>query len=270
MRIGVKPGQWGWSFEELRASWIAADECGFDVLSCFDHVTSAPMGKPAWDAPSVLTAMAGVTSRVALGVHVLNAALRHPVLLAGQLAIAQAASDGRVEVGLGAGSFHLARFDHRATGIPFPAMADRLNRLEACARVLPRLWQGETVDDQTLELAGASLGPIGIRPPRLVVGGVGEEAMAIAARHADGWNASEPDPARYAELLARVARACEQQGRRRPLERQTQIFLRDVGLERVRARLDAFRHLGVDTVVVVLDEERGPDHVRRLADAALG
>jgi alkanesulfonate monooxygenase SsuD/methylene tetrahydromethanopterin reductase-like flavin-dependent oxidoreductase (luciferase family) len=70
MRIGVKAGQWGWSFDELRASWIAAEDAGFDLISCFGHVTSAPEEAAAWDAPSVLTAMAGVTSRVALAVHV--------------------------------------------------------------------------------------------------------------------------------------------------------------------------------------------------------
>ena len=40
MRIGVKPGQWGWSFDELVASWQAAEEAGFDILSCFDHVSA--------------------------------------------------------------------------------------------------------------------------------------------------------------------------------------------------------------------------------------
>jgi len=47
MRIGVKPGQWGWSYEELEASWQAAEECGFDLISCFDHVTDAPEGLAA-------------------------------------------------------------------------------------------------------------------------------------------------------------------------------------------------------------------------------
>ena len=52
MRIGIKPGQWGWGFGELQASWRAADEEGFEVISCFDHVTSQPAGAVAWDAPA--------------------------------------------------------------------------------------------------------------------------------------------------------------------------------------------------------------------------
>jgi alkanesulfonate monooxygenase SsuD/methylene tetrahydromethanopterin reductase-like flavin-dependent oxidoreductase (luciferase family) len=270
MRIGVKAGQWGWTFDELRASWIAAEDAGFDLISCFDHVTSAPQGSAAWDAPSVLTAMAGVTSRIALAVHVLNASSRHPFLLAGQIAVAQAASSGRVEVGLGTGSFHLARFDHRATGIAFPPWSERLARLEACARVFPRLWRGETVDDETLGLDGASLGPIGIDPPKEVVGGTSDATIAIAARHADGWNGSEPDPGRFAEVLARVDEACAREGRDRPLERQVQFWLREVGLDEMRERLRAFEALGVDTAVVVLDDECGPEWVSRLAGAVFG
>lgn len=141
----MKPGQWGWTFEELEASWEAAEEAGFDLISCFDHVTSAPAGLPAWDAPSLLTAMAGRTDRIRLAVHVLNVSLRNPLLLAGQLAVAQAASGGRLEVGLGAGSYHLARFDHGASGIAFPSLSDRMRRMEACCKTFPTLWQGGEV-----------------------------------------------------------------------------------------------------------------------------
>jgi alkanesulfonate monooxygenase SsuD/methylene tetrahydromethanopterin reductase-like flavin-dependent oxidoreductase (luciferase family) len=270
MRIGVKPGPWGWAFEELRDSWRMAEDAGFDLISCFDHVTSSPSGAVAWEAPSLLVAMAGVTTRAALAVHVVNAAIRHSLLLAGQIAVAQAASGGRIEVGLGAGSYHLARFDHIAAGLPFPQFDDRLQRLEACCRTLPRLWSGETVDDEILGLRSASLGPLGIDPPRLVVGGLEDRTMTIAVRYADAWNASEPNPAAYAELLIRLDEVVNREARRQPLERQVQFWLRAVGLEGVRDRLDAFRDLGVDTAVVVLDEERGAEWVRRLADAVLG
>src|ERR671937_2699176 len=193
MRIGVKPGQWGWGFDELVASWRAAEGGGFGVVSPFDHVTAAPAGLAAWNAPSLLTAMAGVTERITVAVDVLNTALRHPFLLAGQLAVAQAASGGRVEVGLGAGSYHLARFDHRVLGRPFPPLARRRELLARCCQVLPALWRGEEVDDAELGLDGASLGPLGIEPPPIFVGGSGAETMEIAALHADGWNAVVDD-----------------------------------------------------------------------------
>lgn len=269
MRTGVKPGQWGWTFADLEAAWAAAEECGFDLLSCFDHVTAAPAARTAWDAPSLLVAMAGRTSAIRLAVHVLNAALREPFLLAAQIAVAQAASAGRVEVGLGAGSYHLARFDHRATGIPFPPLAGRMDRLEACCRVLPALWRGEEVTDDRLDLRGASLGPIGIDPPPVVVGGRSDRAIQIAARFADAWNVSGSDPGQFARDRGRLEAACRLVGRDRAIEAQAQVFLRDAGPAGPRERLRRLEDAGAYTVVFVLDEERGAHHVRGLAQAVL-
>ena len=204
MRIGVKAGQWGWSFEELLNAWTKAEAEGFDLLSCFDHVSAAPGGNVAWDAPTLLAAMAGATSRIRLAVHVLNVSLRPPFLLAGQLAVAQASSGGRLEVGLGTGSWHLARHDHRLAGVAFPPFAERVRRLEACCRTLPALWRGETVSDPVLGLDEAALGPLGIEPPPIVVGGTSDRVLAVAAAHADAWNASSVETDRFAELARRL------------------------------------------------------------------
>jgi len=179
-RIGVKPGQWGWSFEELQSSWQAAEEAGFGIISCFDHVTSSPGRQAAWDAPSLLTAMAGSTGHATLAVDVVNVSLRHPFLLAAQLAVAQAASGGRIQVGLGAGSWHLARFDQQPLGLRFLPLAERCERLARCCEALPALWRGDEVTDPALGLDHASLGPLGITVPPVLVGGTSDATMTIA------------------------------------------------------------------------------------------
>jgi alkanesulfonate monooxygenase SsuD/methylene tetrahydromethanopterin reductase-like flavin-dependent oxidoreductase (luciferase family) len=263
MRIGVKPGQWGWTFDQLRAAWTTAEDAGFDVISCFDHVSAAPTGRAAWDAPTLLAAMAGVTSRIGLAVHVLNVSLRPPLLLAGQLTVAQAASGGRLEVGLGTGSWHLARHDHRVGGVPFPPFSERVIRLEACCRAFPALWRGAAVSDAVLGLEDASLGPVGIEPPRIVVGGTGERVLAVAAAHADAWNASSVEAGRFGELASRVEELAD--GRR--VGKQVQIWIREVGLEGARNAVERYEDAGADTIVFVLDEERDPDLIARLADA---
>ncbi len=271
MRLGIKPGPLGWTFDQLVASWVAAEEADFDLVSCFDHVTTAPdLEGPAWDAPSLLVAMARATSRITLAVDVLNVSLRNPLLLAAQVAVAQAASEGRVQVGLGAGSSHLARFDHRAIGVPFPPHQDRVERLEACCRALPRLWAGEEVTDPSLGFERASLGPVGIAPPRLVVGGQTDAVLEVAVRHADGWNVGSRDTRAYAEAAGRLNRMCDRLGRERPVELIAQVFVRDLELVRVRQAVERIAEGGVGTLVFVLDEERGPDWVRRVADAAVG
>jgi alkanesulfonate monooxygenase SsuD/methylene tetrahydromethanopterin reductase-like flavin-dependent oxidoreductase (luciferase family) len=263
MRVGVKPGQWGWSFDQLVAAWTTAEAEGFELLSCFDHVSAAPAGSAAWDAPTLLTAMAGATSRIRLAVHVLNVSLRPLLLLAGQLAVAQAASGGRVEVGLGAGSWHLARHDHRAAGVPFPTFPQRVERLEACCRIFPDLWRGDVVSDDAVGLVGASLGPLEIEPPPVVVGGTSDRVLSVAAAHADAWNASSVGAERFAELAARLT---ELSGGR-PIERQVQLWLREVGLEGAHEASVRYEDAGAETMVFVLDEERDPDVISRLASA---
>ncbi len=262
VRTGVKAGQWGWSFDELLAAWRAAEDAGFDLISCFDHVSAAPIGNVAWDAPTLLTAMAGATSRIRLAVHVLNASLRPPLLLAGQLAVAQASSGGRLEVGLGTGSWHLARHDHQVAGVPFPPFAERVRRLEACCRTFPELWRGQTVTEETLGLDEASLGPMGIEPPPIVVGGTSDRVLRVAAAHADAWNASSVEADRFAELAARLD---ELAGDRR-VGRQVQLWFREVGLDGAGAARDRFEDAGADTLIFVLDDERDPDTIARLAD----
>jgi alkanesulfonate monooxygenase SsuD/methylene tetrahydromethanopterin reductase-like flavin-dependent oxidoreductase (luciferase family) len=269
MRVGVKPGQWGWSFEDLVACWRAAELAGFDLVSCFDHVSAAPAGLTAWDAPSLLVAMAGVTDRVALSVDVLNTSLRNPFLLAGQLAVAQAASGGRVEVGLGAGSYHLARYDHGALGVPFPAIVERRRRLLHCCRVFPALWRGEKVSDEELGLDQASLGQLEITPPPIIVGGVQAGTIEIAANEADGWNASVGDAATFARLAGEVESVCRRQGRKRPLQKNAQVFVRDINLARGRHLIADLEAAGADSVTFILVEERGPAAVETLAEAVL-
>jgi alkanesulfonate monooxygenase SsuD/methylene tetrahydromethanopterin reductase-like flavin-dependent oxidoreductase (luciferase family) len=269
VRIGVKPGQWGWTFGELTEAWAAAEEAGFDRISCFDHVSAAPAGRRAWDAPTLLAAMAARTKQVGIGVHVLNASLRHPFLLAGQLAVVQAVSGGRLEVGLGAGSGHLARHDHRALGIPFPSHDQRIGQLGAMSEVRPALWRGESVTNEQLGLTDASLGPIGIGPPRLVIGGTSAAVLEIAAKHADAWNAPEPEPERYGDMSRAMSSVLERSDRVRPLERQVQLFVADAGIDGLKDTLAQFEELDVDTAVIVLHEERGRDSVLRLADAVV-
>jgi alkanesulfonate monooxygenase SsuD/methylene tetrahydromethanopterin reductase-like flavin-dependent oxidoreductase (luciferase family) len=245
---------------------VAAEQAGFDLVACFDHVCAAPRAMAAWDAPSLLTAMACSTERILISVEVINASLRNPFLLAGQLAVAQAASGGRLRAGLGAGSAHLARFDHHALGIPFPPHNQRLRHLEACSRVLPALWRGETVDEPALELRQASLGPIAITPAKLFIGGASDAVLEIAARHADGWH-TPAEPGRFPALARRLDQICDATGREQPIEKAAQVFVQETGLQGARDVLRRLEDAGASAVTFVLYTERGPEWVRRLGDA---
>src|SRR2546428_5393268 len=92
-------------YRDMRAAALAAEESGFDGLWTWDHLRdpdgAAEPGVPeAW---TVLTALAEVTRRIALGPLVLNVANRHPGVLANMAATLQAVSGGRLLLGIGAG-----------------------------------------------------------------------------------------------------------------------------------------------------------------------
>src|SRR5499427_8907069 len=71
---------------------------GYDILSVPDHLTDFPTPFP------VLVAAAGATTRLRVGTNVLNNDLRHPVLVAREAATVDLLTDGRLQLGLGAGS----------------------------------------------------------------------------------------------------------------------------------------------------------------------
>ena len=130
-----------------------------------------------------------------------------------------------------------------------------------------RLWRGERVTDETLGLSNAGLGPIEIHSPRLVAGGASAPVIEIAARFCDGWNLSTPDPKRFQAARKHLDDACARVGRA-PIAAEAQLWTRDLWPD-PRSHLRAFQDAGAESLIVVLDEERGPDEVLRLADDIL-
>ncbi len=155
-----------------------AEEAGFDVFQIGDHVGAEP-------SPLVsLTAVAGVTRVMRLGTLVLNSDLRHPVTLAQELATLDHLSEGRLEVGLGAGHSFT---EYQAIGRAFDPPAVRKERLAESVEILRALLDGDSVTRQgrhyTLEGAGTLRSRQAHVP--LLVGVNGSTALAHAALHAD-------------------------------------------------------------------------------------
>jgi probable F420-dependent oxidoreductase len=149
---------------ELRDEVLAAERGGMDVLELPDH-----LGAPA--PFSLLAAAAVVSSRLRLRTYVLNAYFWNPALLAREVATLDALSDGRFELGLGAG--HM-KSEHTDAGLPFPPHARRVEETEALLlEVRRRLGSGDHV-------------PAPVQSPvPIVLGGWGPRMLTLAARHAD-------------------------------------------------------------------------------------
>ena len=250
MRIGVLPFALGASFVDLESSWHAAEEVGFAALWTVDHATPTGNLSPAWEASSLLVAMAARTRTIRVGVMVFDVLLRNPFILAASVAMAQAISAGRVSVGLGVGD-NFSKFDHDVLGLPFPPFADRVRLLEACCDAFPRLWRGESVTDSALRLHDAALGAIGIEPPPLIVGGGRRALMEVAARHAHGWNLYTQDPKAFATKADEVKSIVAATGREDRLERSVYFFVEQVSRE-LPALLNDFEAAGADEAVLVV------------------
>jgi probable F420-dependent oxidoreductase len=141
-----------------------ADALGCDVIAAPDH-----LGAP--DPFSTLTAAAGISPRVRLRTYVLNAGFWNPALLARAVATADLLSDGRIELGLGAG--HM-RSEYQDAGLPWLEHRARVQQLEAnLVEVRRRLAD----PDHRPRPAQARI-PV-------VVGAMSRAGLRVAARHAD-------------------------------------------------------------------------------------
>jgi probable F420-dependent oxidoreductase len=166
-----------------RREWIdlvrRADDCGFDMIVTGDH-----LGRCLAPLLPLATA-AEVSDRLRLGMMVLNNDFHHPSLLARDLATLDLLSDGRVEVGIGAGH---SRPEYERAGLRFDGASTRVDRLEEAVFVLRQLLDGEPVtftgDHYRLDDERCEPSPVQAHVP-LLVGGAGRRVHAIAARHAD-------------------------------------------------------------------------------------
>lgn len=168
---------------ESRADWVdvvkRADDAGFDAIVTGDHLELCL-------APLLPLAIAAeVSDRLRLGIMVLNNDLHHPSLLARDIATLDLLSDGRMEVGIGAGH---SKPEYDRAGLRFDDASTRVGRLEEAVVILRALLDGETVDleGEHYTLRGQRCEPQPVQPHMpILVGGAGRRVHGIAARHAD-------------------------------------------------------------------------------------
>jgi len=154
---------------------------GYETLSMPDHMVGG-----AWSNMPALGAAAAVTTKLRLGNLVLDNDFRNPVVLAREFATLDVISNGRVEIGLGAGWFDR---DYQSTGIPFDRGRVRVARLAEAVMLMKRVF---TEDEVTFEgtyyrTTKSECRPKTVqqpRPPILIAAG-GPEILALAGREAD-------------------------------------------------------------------------------------
>jgi alkanesulfonate monooxygenase SsuD/methylene tetrahydromethanopterin reductase-like flavin-dependent oxidoreductase (luciferase family) len=255
-------------YADMRAAALAVEDAGFDGLWTWDHLRDpdSPSGPGVPEALTVLTALAEVTRRIALGPLVLNVSNRHPGLLANMAATLQAVSGGRLLLGLGAGGNRRTPYvvEQESLGLTVEGDAVRAGRVVEAIEVMRRLWSGDggsfKGESYRLERPSGFLRPD--PPPPIIVGGFGPRMAGIAGRHADGMNTQAFHP-RLADLV-RVAR-----DEHTAAGRATSPFIVTVfaGMDERWLRPDSrarqsLERVGVDRLILLLSPPFDPGEIR--------
>jgi probable F420-dependent oxidoreductase len=157
-----------------------AESIGIDVLVRSDHLLEQYAPLP------VLATVAAVTERVRVGTFVLNVDLRHPAVLAQELATLDVLSGGRLEIGMGAG-WNEPEYD--AIGIPYDRVPIRVARLAEAVDVLKGCFAGGPFSyaGEHFRITGHEGYPEPVQRPHppLFLGGGGRRALTLAGRQAD-------------------------------------------------------------------------------------
>src|SRR5437870_1634433 len=140
MRFGIVTDQ-NLPWPALVERWQRFEALGFDSAWDCDHFIqpSRPTG-PYFEAWTLLAALAAVTQRIRMGVLVSSNTFRHPSLLAREAVTVDHISNGRLEVGLGAGWYEP---EHPAFGIDFPPPGERVDRFQEAVEILDILLRNE-------------------------------------------------------------------------------------------------------------------------------
>jgi probable F420-dependent oxidoreductase len=213
-----------------------AEKLGYDSIWAGD----SPITRQRADPLLVLAAVAEATEKAALGTAVLLPALRHPILVAHQLATLDRLSGGRVIAGMGAGfPTDATRAQFEALGVDF---ATRGRRLEESIEAMRLLWSsaaGETGETVSFKGEHFAFEDVSIAPPPARPGGPpiwlagGGPALRRVARIADGWLPYPPEHGTYAQEAGAIRRTA-----RRPVTPALYAtFCLDDDPERARERL---------------------------------
>jgi len=169
------------SADEWFARAKRIEAMGYDTLAMPDHMIGG-----AWAAMPALAALAPVTTKLRFGTLVIDNDFRNPVVFAREVAVLDVVSNGRFELGLGAG--WLDR-DYLGTGIPFDRGRVRVARLAEAVRLMKRLFTEEQVDFEGTyyKVTKAECRPKTVQQPHppLMIAGGGSEILTLAAREAD-------------------------------------------------------------------------------------
>jgi alkanesulfonate monooxygenase SsuD/methylene tetrahydromethanopterin reductase-like flavin-dependent oxidoreductase (luciferase family) len=198
-RFGIMTAPMHVDYLDILRVWREADGVPeIEHAWLFDHlipIHSDPTG-PIYEGWTLLSALAGQTERLRLGLMVTSNRFRPPAMLAKIAATVDVVSGGRLEFGIGVGSrptIPTARREYEMHGMPYLETSDAVGTFAEACTVIKRLWTEDEpfdFDGEYIKLTGAFGNPKPVQRPHppIVIGGTASPTLRVVAEHADVWN----------------------------------------------------------------------------------
>jgi F420-dependent oxidoreductase-like protein len=177
-----------------------ADDAGFASIWVMDHFFQigdrersrglGPAEDEMLEAYSALAYLAGVTKKARLGTMVTGVVYRHPGILVKTVTTLDVLSGGRAYLGIGAA---WNEREAKGLGVPFPAVAERFQRLEETLQIAKQMWSDDNgpYNGKHYQLAETLNSPQALSKPHppILIGGMGEKkTLRLVAQYANACN----------------------------------------------------------------------------------
>ena len=193
-----------------QARWM--EDLGYEYFSVGEHFMRGDPPGPTHAALPVLAVAAGATDQMRVLSSIILTPFYHPLFLARTAATLDAASGGRLTLGVGVGGEFPVEFE--AAGL---RVNQRGRRTDECLEVMRKLWTGEkvTFSGRHFQLTDAMINPSPVQKPNppVWVSGRRDAAMARAAKFGDGWMPYFYDAPRYRDSVEKIKSFAAEAGR---------------------------------------------------------
>jgi len=193
-----------------QARWM--ENLGYEYFSAGEHFMRGDPPGPTHAALPVLAVAAGATDQMRVLSSIILTPFYHPLVLARTTATLDAASGGRLTLGVGVGGEFPVEFE--AAGL---RVNQRGRRTDECLEVMRKLWTGEkvTFSGRHFQLTDAMINPSPVQKPNppVWVSGRRDAAMARAAKFGDGWMPYFYDAPRYRDSVGKIKGFAAEAGR---------------------------------------------------------
>jgi alkanesulfonate monooxygenase SsuD/methylene tetrahydromethanopterin reductase-like flavin-dependent oxidoreductase (luciferase family) len=225
MKFGIAVLQ-SFPWSELEKIWQTLDSLNFDSMWVADHFVNYTNPAQSWfEGWTTLGGMAGCTSRIRIGTLVTSIPFRNPAVLARQAMTIDHISNGRLNIGIGAGAPGNIDPSYKMAGIENWSSKERTERLKEQAEIIDLLLCNTSASYKgkyyQLEDAMMAPGPVQKPRPPITIAAHTKASLRVAAEHADTWNSFGTEFGAPPEVVVEVTRKrselidkyCEELGR---------------------------------------------------------